>query len=36
MPMLMLAAAQGALYRCAPTAPQTHHQVVYDWLDGML
>jgi dienelactone hydrolase len=29
-------AAQGAQYHCAPMAPQTRNQVVYDWLDGIL
>jgi hypothetical protein len=28
--------AEGAQYHCAPMAPQTHNQVVYDWLDGVL
>ena len=26
-------AAEGAQYHCAPMAPQTRNQVVYDWLD---
>ncbi len=29
-------AAEGAQYHCAPMAPQTRNQVVYDWLDGIL
>jgi hypothetical protein len=29
-------AAEGAQFHCAPMAPQTHNQVVYDWLDGVL
>jgi dienelactone hydrolase len=29
-------AAQGAQFHCAPMAPQTRNQVVYDWLDGIL
>ena len=29
-------AAEGAQFHCAPMAPQTRNQVVYDWLDGIL
>jgi dienelactone hydrolase len=29
-------AAQGAQFHCAPMAPQTRNQVVYDWLEGIL
>jgi Alpha/beta hydrolase family len=29
-------AAEGAQYHCAPMAPQTRNQVVYDWLDHTL
>ena len=29
-------AAEGAQDHCAPMAPQTRNQVVYDWLDGIL
>jgi hypothetical protein len=29
-------AAAGAQYHCAPMAPQTRNQVVYDWLDSVL
>jgi Acetyl xylan esterase (AXE1) len=29
-------AAEGAQYHCAPMAPQTRNQVVYDWLDRTL
>jgi dienelactone hydrolase len=29
-------AAEGAQFHCAPMAPQTRNQVVYDWLDGVL
>ena len=29
-------AAEGAQYHCAPMAPQTTNQVIYDWLDGIL
>jgi dienelactone hydrolase len=29
-------AAEGADQHCAPMAPQTRNQVVYDWLDGIL
>jgi len=29
-------AAQGAQDHCAPMAPQTRNQVVYDWLEGIL
>ncbi len=29
-------AAQGADQHCAPMAPQTRNQVVYDWVDGVL
>ena len=29
-------AAEGAQDHCAPMAPQTRNQVVYDWLDGVL
>ena len=28
--------AEGAQFHCAPMAPQTRNQVVYDWLDGIL
>lgn len=29
-------AADGAQFHCAPMAPQTRNQVIYDWLDGIL
>jgi hypothetical protein len=29
-------AAEGAQYHCAPMAPRTRNQVVYDWLDRTL
>ena len=29
-------AAEGAQDHCAPMAPQTRNQAVYDWLDGIL
>jgi cephalosporin-C deacetylase-like acetyl esterase len=29
-------AAEGAQFHCAPMAPQTRNQVVYDWLDTIL
>jgi dienelactone hydrolase len=29
-------AAEGAQFHCAPMAPQTRNQVIYDWLDGIL
>jgi hypothetical protein len=29
-------AAESAQFHCAPMAPQTRNQVVYDWLDGIL
>lgn len=29
-------AAEGAQLHCAPMAPQTRNQVVYDWIDGVL
>ena len=29
-------AAEGAQFHCAPMAPQTRNQVVYDWLDDIL
>jgi dienelactone hydrolase len=28
--------AQGAEFRCAPMAPQTRNQVVFDWLDSII
>jgi hypothetical protein len=28
--------AMGAQLHCAPMAPQTRNQVVYDWVDGIL
>ena len=28
--------AEGAQFHCAPMAPQTTNQVIYDWLDGIL
>jgi hypothetical protein len=28
--------AEGAQFHCAPMAPQTRNQIVYDWLDGIL
>jgi acetyl esterase/lipase len=32
----LFTAAEGAQFHCAPMAPQTRNQVVYDWLDGVL
>ena len=29
-------AAEGAQYHCAPMAPQTRNQAVFDWLDQTL
>jgi hypothetical protein len=33
---LTFTAAEGADQHCAPMAPQTRNQAVYDWLDGIL